>query len=77
MSMTVTGHVRDWTYRAARLRMVRAGRATLPLHIGAASVDDRGNRMVDCACSWRGNALGWAAHLDNVVQMAIDEDRLP
>ena len=76
--MTVSGGpLRDWTYFAARNRMVRAGRARLPLHIGAASMDDHGNRMVDCACGWRGNALGWAAHLDNVVQIAIDEDPAP
>jgi hypothetical protein len=76
--MTVSRRpLRDWTYLAARDRMVRAGRSTLPLHIGAASMDDRGNRMVDCSCGWRGNALGWAAHLDSVVQRAVDEDRLP
>ena len=76
--MTVSGRpLRDWTYLAARDRMVRVGRSKLPLHIGAAGMDDHGNRMVDCACGWRGNALGWAAHLDSVVMTALNEERLP
>ena len=71
------GVIRDWTYRAARNRMVRAGRARLPGHVAVASIDNRGNRLVDCGCGWRGNGIGWAAHLDSVVRVAVDEDRLP
>jgi hypothetical protein len=62
----------DWTYRAARNRMVRAGRALLPRHAAVARLDDRGNRIVDCGCGWSGNGLGWVAHLDSVMRVAVD-----
>jgi hypothetical protein len=61
----------DWTYRAARKRMLRAGRAQLPRHRAVARMDDAGNRIVDCRCGWSGNGLGWAEHLDGVVRSAI------
>jgi len=67
---------RDWTYREARRRMVRAGRAHLAEHVGTASLDDDGNRVVQCGCGWRGNGLGWAAHVDSVVRAAVASDRL-
>lgn len=71
--MSVTGHrIWDWTYREARLRMVRAGRERLPEHVGVATIDDDGNRLVECACSWRGNSIGWAAHIDSVVRAALN-----
>ena len=63
---------RDWTYRAARHRIVRAGDAELPRHTAVARMDDLGNRIVDCACGWTGNGLGWAGHLDSVVRLALD-----
>ena len=62
----------DWTYRAARSRMVRAGRALLPRHVAVARLDNRGNRIVDCGCGWSGNGLGWAGHLDSVMRIALD-----
>jgi len=62
----------DWSYRDARRRMVRAGRAHLPRHAAFARMDDHGNRLVDCSCGWRGNGLGWALHLDSVVRAALD-----
>jgi ubiquinone/menaquinone biosynthesis C-methylase UbiE len=62
---------RDWTYRAARERMVRVGRAQLPRHVAVARMDDAGNRVVDCGCGWSGNCLGWAEHLDSVVRRAL------
>ena len=61
----------DWTYRAARIRMLRAGRAQLPRHVAGARMDKAGNRIVDCRCGWTGNALGWADHLDSVVRGAL------
>ena len=61
----------DWTYRAARRRMLRAGRAELPQHVAAARMDRAGNRIVDCRCGWSGNGLGWAEHLDCVVRQAL------
>lgn len=61
----------DWTYRAARKRMLRAGRAQLPRHVAVARMDHAGNRIVDCGCGWSGNALGWADHLDSVVRGAL------
>ena len=64
----------DWTYSEARGRLVRGGRAELPRHVASARLDDVGNRLVDCACGWTGNALGWAAHLDSVVRAAIDAE---
>lgn len=73
--MAVThGGMQDWTYRDARRRMVRAGRARLPEHVGVASLDDDGNRLVECGCGWRGNAIGWAGHVDSVVRSAVDAD---
>jgi hypothetical protein len=66
--------VQDWTYRAARRRMVSAGRTELPRHVAVARLDDDGNRLVDCSCGWRGNGLGWAAHLDHVVRSAPDPE---
>jgi hypothetical protein len=62
----------DWTYRAARRRMVRAGRALLPRHVAVPRLDDRGNRIVDCGCGWSGNGLGWIGHLDSVMRVAMD-----
>lgn len=64
--------VHDWSYREARRRMIRAGRARLPQHVGLARMDNRGNRLVDCSCGWHGNVLGWAGHLDSVVRSALD-----
>jgi len=61
----------DWTYQAARKRMLRAGRAQLPRHVAVARMDQAGNRIVDCRCGWTGNALGWADHLDSVVRGAL------
>jgi hypothetical protein len=73
MRMTVRGDEdRDWTYRAARQRMVRAARAEVPHHAAIPQLDARGNRVVKCGCGWRGNALGWAVHLDTVVRSALD-----
>ena len=73
MAVTVRPPERqDWTYRAARRRMVKAGKAQLPLHIAAARLDRNGNRIVDCLCGWSGNGLGWADHLDTVVRVALD-----
>ena len=63
----------DWTYRAARRRLIRAGEAQLPRHIAAARMDQNGNRIVDCGCGWSGNGLGWAGHLDAVVRLALDK----
>lgn len=78
MRMTGIGYrIRDWTYRDARRRMVRAGRARLPEHVGVASLDDDGNRLVECGCGWRGNGIGWATHIDSVVRAAIGVDSLP
>lgn len=62
----------DWTFRAARRRMIRAGKAQLPLHVAAARMDRNGNRIVDCLCGWSGNGLGWVDHLDSVVHSALD-----
>jgi hypothetical protein len=62
---------RDWTYRAARERMLRIGRLQLPRHVAVARMDDAGNRVVDCGCGWSGNGLGWAEHLDSVVRQAL------
>lgn len=62
----------DWTYAAARQRIVRAGRVELPRHRAVVRMDDDGNRIVDCACGWTGNGLGWAGHLDSVVRLALD-----
>jgi hypothetical protein len=76
--MTISGHrVRDWTYRDARRRMVQVGRARLREHVGVASLDDVGNRLVRCACGWRGNGPGWMGHLDTVVRSAVDADTQP
>lgn len=60
------------TYSDAWHRLVTAGREVLPRHTGTGSLDERGNRVVDCDCWWRGNGLGWAGHLDSVVRSAID-----
>ena len=64
--------VQDWTYSAARRRMVLAAGASLPRHGAVARLDDRGNRIVECACGWRGNGLGWEGHLDSVIRLALD-----
>jgi len=73
VAVNITGHaVRDWTYRDARLRMVHAGRARLAEHVGVATLDDDGNRLVECGCNWRGNGIGWAAHIDSVVRAALN-----
>jgi len=63
--------VQDWTYRAARLRLRRAGRTRLPAHTAVAELDAHANRVVRCACGWRGNGLGWLEHLDHIVRAAI------
>jgi len=70
--MTTVADEHDWSYRDARLRMVRAGREELRRHVGAARLDDEGNRLVDCSCGWVGNGLGWTSHLDTVVRAALD-----
>jgi hypothetical protein len=62
----------DWTYRAARHRLICAGQAQLPKHAATARMDEQGNRIVDCACGWSGNGLGWANHLDSVVHQALE-----
>jgi hypothetical protein len=78
MRMTGIGYrIRDWTYRDARRRMVRAGRARLPQHTAIPSLDDDGNRTVECGCGWRGNGIGWASHIDSVVRAALDAGPLP
>ena len=64
--------VRDWTYQAARRRMVLAGGIELTHHTGTGRLDQRGNRTVDCSCGWTGNGLGWSGHLDDVVSHALD-----
>ena len=75
--MSLTSHrVRDWSYRDARLRMVHAGRARLAEHDAVATLDDDGNRLVECGCTWRGNGIGWAAHLDHVVRAALNTNPL-
>lgn len=61
----------DWTYRSARRRLIRAGRAELPRHVAVARLDEVGNRIVDCRCGWSGNGLGWAGHLDSVIRLAL------
>lgn len=66
--------VRDWTYRDAQRRLLRAARARLPEHVGKASLDDYGNRVVRCGCGWQGNGIGWAGHVDSVVRSAVDAD---
>jgi len=70
--MALEQRTQDWTYRAARDRMVRAARQQLPAHGAAAKIDDQGNRIVECGCGWVGNGLGWASHLDAVVRSALD-----
>ncbi len=74
--MTLT-RVKDWSYREARGRMVRAGRLRLSEHAAIPNLDDEGNRLVTCRCGWRGNAIGWAGHLESVIRAAVDEDVLP
>jgi hypothetical protein len=71
-SRAVRGELVDWTYRRAKARMLRAGRAELLRHTARGRLDDRGNRLVDCGCGWSGNGLGWAAHLDHVIHLALD-----
>lgn len=61
----------DWTYRAARQRIVLAGRVELPHHAAVVRMDDNGNRIVECACGWTGNGLGWDGHLDSVIRLAL------
>jgi hypothetical protein len=74
MRMTVRDENRDWTYRAARQRMVRVARTQVSRHAAIPQLDARGNRVVKCGCGWRGNALGWADHLDAVVRSALDAE---
>ncbi len=75
MRMTVRGdEIGDWTYRAARRRMVRVARTQITHHAAIPRLDARGNRVVTCGCGWRGNALGWAGHLDAVVRSALDAE---
>lgn len=61
----------DWTYRAAKRRMLRAGRTQLARHGAIARLDARGNRIVECGCGWKGNGLGWSEHLDSVMRVAL------
>jgi hypothetical protein len=63
--------IRDWTYQAARRRMVRVGGIELARHVGTGRLDARGNRIVDCSCGWAGNGIGWGGHLDDVVRHAV------
>lgn len=70
----IANHRKDWTYRDARRRLVRAARMQLPNHRASPRLDDEGNRLVDCGCGWTGNGLGWAAHLDAVVRSALDSE---
>ena len=73
MALTVRpSEGQDWTYEAARQRLVRAGQSQLPRHVAAARMDENGNRIVDCLCGWSGNGLGWTRHLDSVVRVALD-----
>jgi hypothetical protein len=77
MALTApTPERQDWTYRAARKRLIRAGKAQLPRHIAAAHMDRNANRVVECSCGWSGNGLGWAGHIDNVVRVALDATRV-
>jgi hypothetical protein len=71
MAMAAHRPRQDWTYRAARRRMLKAGRAQLPRHSAAPRMDDAGNRIVDCRCGWSGNGLGWSEHLDSVVRQTL------
>ena len=75
--MTTLARVKDWSYREARRRMIRAARPRLSRHTAIPSLDDDGNRLVTCRCGWRGNGIGWAGHVDTVVRAAVDEDALP
>jgi aconitase A len=78
MRMTVRGdEIGDWTYRAARQRMVRVARTQIARHAAIPQLDDHGNRVVKCGCGWCGNALGWADHLDAVVHSALDTETAP
>jgi hypothetical protein len=61
----------DLTYQAARRRLHRAGRRHLPAHTATAELDVAANRIVRCACGWRGNGMGWIEHLDHVLRAAI------
>lgn len=72
--MTVRRRIHDWTYRDARRRLVQEARIRLRDHVGRASIDDDANRLVHCDCGWRGNGLGWVAHVDSVVRSAVDSD---
>jgi hypothetical protein len=63
--------IRDWSYRAARRRLHRSSQQQLPSHAAAAEFDLSANLIVQCACGWRGNGLGWVTHLHDVVGSAI------
>lgn len=65
------GGIRDWTYRGAQLRLRRVGQRHLARHIARVQLDAVGNRMVQCGCGWRGNGLGWLAHVDHVIGGAV------
>ena len=65
----------DWSYRDAQRRLVRAGRRHLQRHAAVIRLDDGANPIVDCACSWTGNAIGWAEHLEGVVHASIEGRR--
>ena len=65
--------MRDWSYRAARRRLFRVGQQHLPAHTATTELDSAGNFIVQCACSWRGNGVGWLGHLHDVVDAAISE----
>ncbi|MGH2598817.1 MAG: hypothetical protein ACRDJ9_05460 [Dehalococcoidia bacterium] len=68
---TTIGSNRDWTYRAAQLRLQQAGQTRLPSHLAGVQLDLAGNRVVECQCGWRGNGLGWLAHVDQVIGEAV------
>ena len=71
MALTTPPIVRDWSYRGAQRRLRRAARALLPRHTGSVRLDGAGNRVVECACGWTGNGLGWLTHLDQVVSNVL------
>lgn len=70
---TIQWPMRDWSYRAARRRLFRVGQQHLPSHTATTELDSAGNFIVQCACSWRGNGVGWLDHLHDVVDAAVSE----
>jgi hypothetical protein len=69
----MTTEARDWTYREATVRLVRAGRERLASHLAHARLDGAANLVVECTCRWRGNGVGWARHLESVVATALQD----